>query len=84
MTDRFLHLGTAGTEPPQLRWMLSYDPSTQRRCIACEAVGGQYPIRRIEVPESESPWPSGAPTLECGHVDCTLAEFVRTHAEWLR
>jgi hypothetical protein len=63
-------------------WMLSYDPATHRRCLACGSVKGQYPLRRIEIGEEESPWPSGAPTLECGHVDSTMAEFAEMHAAW--
>lgn len=61
---------------------LSYDPSTHRRCIGCESVGGQYPLRLITVSEEMSPFPSHCPVLECGHVDYPLSVFRDMHPEW--
>ena len=57
---------------------LSYDPETQRRCICCRAVGGQYQL----VDVVGAVFPNGAVLLACGHIDSSLEAFRALHSEW--
>ena len=56
---------------------LTYDHTTHRRCIGCEAEGGQYPLRRMV--DTLPAYLNRAVLLECGHLDSNAEEFVQRH-----
>ena len=62
---------------PGRTMMLSYDPLTHRRCIAC-TYRRQPPL--VEV--LGAVFPNGAVLLACGHIAASIEEFTASHFDW--
>lgn len=58
--------------------LLSYDPTTHRRCICC-SYARQPPL--VEV--LAAAFPNGAVLLSCGHIDTSIEEFMQCHPSWV-
>ena len=62
-----------------IQMRLSYNPESERQCLACGSIKGKLPYRKIVMDPTID---IQGVLLECGHFDYSIGEFKAMHPTW--